>query len=98
MVTPPILVRQMLEMASDGLPERWQPIWCAMDGASPGESSGDTLQGWLEETYFDGERKEDLTREDIVKVGELVSRMLRFEPSSRASAAEIVRDAWFQGE
>jgi len=98
MVTPTILVRQMLEMASDGLPERWQQLWRVMDGASPEESSGYTLQGWLEEMYFDGERNEDLTREDMVKVGELVRKMLRFEPSSRASAREILQDPWFKWE
>ncbi|KAF2277201.1 serine protein kinase [Westerdykella ornata] len=98
MTTPTVLVRQMLEMASDELPERWQQTWCAMDSASPGEQSDYTLQGWLEEMYFDGERNEDLTQEDIRKVGELVRRMLRFEPSMRASAKEILQDSWFQGE
>ena len=98
MTTPTILVRQMLEIASDGLPERWQQTWHAMDSASPGEKSGYTLQEWLEEMYFDGERNEDLTREDILKVGELVRRMLRFEPFMRASAREILQDPWFKGE
>ena len=98
MTTPTILVREMLEMASDELPERWQQIWRVMDSASPGEKSGYTLQEWLEEMYFDGERNEDLTREDILKVGELVRRMLRFEPSLRASAREILQDSWFKGE
>ncbi|KAF2789430.1 hypothetical protein K505DRAFT_253397, partial [Melanomma pulvis-pyrius CBS 109.77] len=98
MTTPTILVRQMLDMASDGLPERWHQTWRAMDSASPGEKSGSTLQEWLEEMYFDGERNEDLTREDILKVGELVGRMLRFEPSMRASAREILQDPWFSGE
>ena len=98
MITPTDLVRQMLETASDGLPERWQQTWRAMDSASPGEKSDCTLQEWLEEMYFDGERNEDLTREDILKVGELVRRMLRFEPSARASAREILQDSWFKGE
>ena len=88
----------MLERTSDGLPERWQKQWRAMDSASPGDHSGYTLQGWLEELYFDGERNEDLTRGVIVKVGELVGSMLRLEPSSRASVKEIVQDPWFNGE
>ena len=98
MTTPTILVRQMLEMSSDGLPERWQQSWCVMDSKTPGEKSNYTLQEWLEEMYFDGERNEDLTREDILKVGELVRRMLRFEPSMRTSAREILQDSWFKGE
>ncbi|KAI9679435.1 MAG: hypothetical protein M1817_005457 [Caeruleum heppii] len=98
MTTPTILVRQMLEMANDGLPERWQPKWKAMDKESPGEESGHTLQEWLEEMYFDGERKAELTREDMLKLGQLIERLLRFEPSERASASEILQDSWFQGE
>ena len=98
MTTPTILVRQMLEMTSDEMPERWQQTWRSMDSASPGEKSGYMLQEWLEEMYFDRERNEDLTREDILKVGELVRRMLRFEPSVRASAREILQDSWFKGE
>jgi hypothetical protein len=69
-----------------------------MDSASPGEKSGYTLQEWLEEMYFDGERNEDLTREDILKIGELVRKMLRFEPSMRVSAREVLQDPWFKGE
>lgn len=98
MTTPTILARQMLEMVSDELPERWQETWRAMDSASRGEKSGYTLQEWLEEMYFDGERNEDLTRKDILKVGELVRKMLRFEPSMRASAREILQDSWFKRE
>ncbi|KAE9962257.1 hypothetical protein BLS_000588, partial [Venturia inaequalis] len=66
LTTPTILVRQMLEMANDELPERWQQKWRAMDSAAPGERSGYTPQQWLEEIYFDGERNDDLTREDIL--------------------------------
>ena len=95
---PGAVVQDMLDTASDGLPERWQPIWHSMDVGPFGGPSGTTLKGWLEETYFDGNRREDLTQRDIVKIHELVSRMLWFEPSSRASAAEIVRDAFFKGE
>ena len=69
-----------------------------MESASQGEESGYTLQEWLEEMYFDGERNEDLTREDILKVGELVQRLLRFEPCMRASVREILQDSWFRGE
>lgn len=98
MITPTILVRQMLEMANDELPERWQRTWRAMDSASPGEKSGYTLQEWLEEIYFDEEKNQDLTREDILKVGQIVRSMLQFEPSKRASAGEVLRDSWFEGE
>lgn len=59
MITPKILVDQMQEMAPDALPE-------AMSNGVGAESPGPGLQEWLEEMYFDGERNEDLTSEDIV--------------------------------
>lgn len=86
----------MLETASDQLPERWQPKWRTMDSAWTGDKpAANSLQEWLEETYFDGARKEDFTREDIAKVGALVRRLLQFEPSTRTSAQEILQDPWF---
>jgi serine/threonine-protein kinase SRPK3 len=98
MATPVTIVQQMLETASDGLPQRWQEKWRIMDCTWTGDKTENTLQEWLEETYFDGVRGEDLTREDIVKVGALVRRLLRFEPSTRASAQEILQDSWSEDE
>ena len=95
MATPVSVVHEMLETASHELPKRWQKKWQTMDSAWTGDKTGISLQECLEETYFDGVRKEDLTREDIVKVGALVRRLLRFEPSTRASAEEILQDPWF---
>lgn len=86
----------MQNALSDELPTRWLPKWQAMNNIRPEEKKEITLQGWLEEVYFDGERSEDLTREDIVKVGALVRRLMRFEPSARASAREILEDPWFE--
>ena len=96
MATPVSVVRQMLETASDELPGRWQQKWRTMDNEWTGDETENNLQEWLEETYFDGVRKEDLTREDIVKVGALVRKLLRFEPSTRTSAQEVLQNPWFQ--
>lgn len=86
----------MQEMISDTLPERWQNEWNAMKGEPLGGIGG-ILQDWLEETYFDEDKKQDLTTQDIEKLGGIVARMLRFEPSTRASAGEILNDPWFRG-
>lgn len=96
MATPLSVVRQMLETASDDLPQRWQQKWRAMDSAWTGVPTENNLQEWLEQTYFDGVRREDLTREDILNVGALVRRLLRFEPSTRASAQEALLDTWIR--
>jgi serine/threonine-protein kinase SRPK3 len=96
MATPVSVVHQMLQTASDELPERWQQKWRTMDSTWTGDRTANNLQEWLEETYFDGLRNEDLTREDIIRVGALVLRLLRFEPSTRASAQETLEDPWFE--
>lgn len=98
MIEPATLVRQMLETAKDDLPDRWEKAWHAMKDTLPDNASTCTLQEWLEEMYFDGERREDMSREDIVRVGVLIESMLRMEPSARASARAVVQDAWFQRE
>jgi serine/threonine-protein kinase SRPK3 len=96
MTTPAILVRQMLETVSDDLPDRWKRDWHAMKETLSDNSSTCSLQDWLEEMYFDGERREDMSPEDIMRVGVLIRSMLRMEPSVRAPARAVVRDAWFQ--
>jgi serine/threonine-protein kinase SRPK3 len=96
MATPVSVVHQMLETASDEMPERWQQKWRRMDSAWTGDMPGNNLQEWLEETYFDGVRREDFTREEIVKLGALVHRLLRFKPATRASAEDILQDRWFE--
>ena len=59
----------MHEIINETLPERWLDRWETMRGGAIMESSGPRLQEWLEEVYFDGEKKKDMTMEDIVKLG-----------------------------
>ena len=78
------------------LPERWQTAWRAMQAADNGDHGEvPKLQDWLEEVYFDSDRDKSFTREDICKIGELLRKLLRLEPSKRASAREILEDPWF---
>ncbi|CRG82799.1 Dual specificity protein kinase KNS1 [Talaromyces islandicus] len=95
LTTPAILVSQMQEMASDPLPVRWKDLLETTHSKSPADIAGPTLQQWLEEMYFDGERKQNLTKADIVKLGYIIGKLLLFEPSTRASAREIPNDPWF---
>jgi serine/threonine-protein kinase SRPK3 len=87
----------MREMAIDELPERWQDKWNTMNTGDhmATQSTGPNLQEWLEEVYFDGPLSPDLTREDIVRLGKIVGRLLHFEPSARASARQVLDDPWF---
>ncbi|OJJ49012.1 hypothetical protein ASPZODRAFT_2120726 [Penicilliopsis zonata CBS 506.65] len=95
LITPRMLVDQMQEMTSHALPGRWKDLLTTLEGQSSTETPGPGLQQWLDEMYFDGERKADLTREYIRRLGEIIEMLLRFEPSSRASAGEVLHDAWF---
>ena len=97
MITPKILVGQMRNMASDDLPERWHERWNTMnanDEKTP-ESDVYNLQEWLEECYFDSPQRPYFPREDIARLGQIIGKLLLFEPSSRASASEVLNDPWF---
>ncbi|SMY28961.1 unnamed protein product [Zymoseptoria tritici ST99CH_1A5] len=101
LVTPPSLVRQMLTLTGDALPERWHAKWQAMsDGSTDedGEEEEDsrTLQSWLEEVYLEGEGEAGLSRDDLRRVGGLVRSMLRLEPGERAETREVLRDEWLR--
>ncbi|KOS47027.1 hypothetical protein ACN38_g1996 [Penicillium nordicum] len=97
LITPPILVNQMREMASDDLPERWHKIWETMkvDDSKPTEGPVPNLQEWLEELYFDSPHSPDLTKEDIARLGQIIESLLLFEPSARASAKQVLDNPWF---
>ncbi|CAG8060136.1 unnamed protein product [Penicillium nalgiovense] len=45
--------------------------------------------------YFDSPLNPDFTREDIVRLAQIVGRLLHFEPSARASARQVLSDPWF---
>ena len=54
------------------------------------------LQGWLEEVYFDDFKNTDFTEDSIDNVGKLIKRLLKLEPSLRATPSSILADAWFK--
>ncbi|PNS14570.1 hypothetical protein CAC42_2627 [Sphaceloma murrayae] len=92
--TPESIVKQMIYTIQDEFPDRWQDKRLALEEHHP-KSASSSLQKWLSVLYFDSEEKADFSREEIEQVGELISRLLRFEPKSRASADEILQDPWF---
>ncbi|KAB8356383.1 hypothetical protein FH972_023966 [Carpinus fangiana] len=96
LTTPRILVKQMLETTRDELPVRWQNSWQSISEDSA-ESNGPALQEWLDEMYFDGERREDLSKSEIRIIGDLIGKLLRLEPTRRMTTAELLRDPWIQG-
>lgn len=98
MLTPPVLVQQMMEFATDRLPTRWQVKWQAMKHDLPEDEGGYTLLEWLEEVYFDNNKRVKFTKEDIATIAELVRQMLKFEPSLRSVASNTIANSWFNQE
>ncbi|KAF3044780.1 hypothetical protein E8E12_010582 [Didymella heteroderae] len=105
-----MLVHQMLQTIDEDLPDGWQGKWQLMDserramkerlqaihGIPLNDDPACLLQDWLEECYFSGHKKEDMERADIHHIVMLIRKMLRFEPSARASARDLLQDTWLQ--
>ncbi|TRX97280.1 hypothetical protein FHL15_002074 [Xylaria flabelliformis] len=97
MITPASLMSQMIQFSTDELPDRWEAKWQNMKKKlSHDDEEPCTLQEWLEEVYFDPDRRCELTKQDIAKIYDLVRRLLRFEPSLRSTAKDIANDPWFR--
>ncbi|RBR16009.1 hypothetical protein FVER53590_11132 [Fusarium verticillioides] len=95
MLTPPILVERMIELIDDELPPRWRAKWQAMQGTPTPPDDGMSLHSWLEEVYFDTDKTAEFTKNDLKRAAELIARLMRFEPSLRASPSEILAESWF---
>ncbi|KAG6081587.1 hypothetical protein E4U15_002823 [Claviceps sp. LM218 group G6] len=96
LMTPPVVIGQMIERTSDELPTRWQAKWHAMQQDEPQKNGGLTLKKWLEELYFDSYRQAEFTPEEVAEITEVIAAMLRLEPSLRATPSESLAQAWFQ--
>ncbi|KAL8691003.1 MAG: hypothetical protein Q9218_003679 [Villophora microphyllina] len=48
--------------------------------------------------YFDDDADKSLTREEIIKLGNLIKRLLRIEPSDRATTREILGDPFLRDD
>lgn len=96
MLTPPMLVQQMIELIDDELPSRWQVKWQETKREASQEKDDWMLQSWMEEVYFDNDKPPEFTRREIRAVAKLIARLMRFEPSTRATPSELLADSWFQ--
>lgn len=90
----------MMICCSDELPVRWRRKFRAvgLSKLKPIKYDPDkpkALPEWLAKYYVNKREVPVFTRYDIFRVGELITRMLKFEPSSRATAEEILSDPWF---
>lgn len=54
-----------------------------------------SLKDWLRETYHDDDKPPILTDTDLERIGGFLLRLLRYRPSERPSAGEILSDPLF---
>ncbi|KAG6047301.1 hypothetical protein E4U39_000588 [Claviceps sp. Clav50 group G5] len=80
--------------------QTWQNEWSAMQQDELQKDVGQTLQKQLEKTYFhdddDDEEYVEFTMKEIGCIAKVVTGMLRFEPSLRATPSESLAQDWFQ--
>ncbi|KAF5671132.1 CMGC SRPK kinase [Fusarium denticulatum] len=96
MLTPPMLVQQMMELIDDDLPPRWQIRWQEMRSKASDEEDTWTLQSWMEEVYFDKDKHPELTRDEVRAAAKLIARLMRLEPSLRATPTDILAEPWLK--
>ncbi|KAF5672850.1 CMGC SRPK kinase [Fusarium circinatum] len=96
MLTPPMLVQQMIELIDDDLPSRWHLKWQEMRSKASNEEDTWTLQSWMEEVYFDKDKHPDFTRDEFRAAAKLIARLMKFEPSLRALPTDILTEPWLQ--
>ncbi len=55
-----------------------------------------TLADWLQETYFDDQKRAYFSKADIEILGGLLQSMMQYRPSSRPRASQSLNHIWFQ--
>ncbi|KAF2151295.1 kinase-like protein [Myriangium duriaei CBS 260.36] len=96
MTTREILIGQMIEEIGP-LPERWSIKTKDMNIILDDEAS--SLQDWLEEVYLgDSERLTPHDMHEMKSLGDLLRRLMQYEPRDRQSAREAAENHWFSLE
>ena len=63
--------------------------------ADQAELDVESLTEWLRETYYDDNKPQFFAPTDLERIGEFLLRLLRYRPSERPSAREILLDPLF---
>ncbi|KAJ6029044.1 hypothetical protein N7460_003623 [Penicillium canescens] len=98
MITHPVLVRQMQEMASDILPARWHNSWDTMkekDSETPETRRSPRTPGMACRNGWKKYTLTNVTPEYITRLGQAIGKLLYFAPCARASTTEVSHDPWF---
>ncbi|KAG9511646.1 kinase-like protein, partial [Aureobasidium melanogenum] len=87
------IIQQMVHTVGD-LPAEWQSSWDSMLKQEPVDEMNYNLEQLLQELYFDDERAADFSRQDLTQLAHLIGKLLRYRPSTRSTAAEILSAPW----
>ncbi len=55
-----------------------------------------TLKDWLQETYFEDDKKPYFSGSDIDALGTLLESVLQYRPPDRPRASDLLSHSWFQ--
>ena len=90
------LVLEWMAMFGD-VPREWSKRADAIVGDCTDEIDGGSLANWLCEMYFKGGRRVDVdfAEVDIERLGDLLTRMMCYDPEHRLSTEDILGHAWF---
>lgn len=67
----------------------------ANDSVDPAEVDIAGLSEWLRETYYDEDKSPFFSETELEGIGNVLLRLLRFRPSERPSADQILSDPLF---
>lgn len=81
------------------VPEEWQNRAKVVVGNCDDKMNEDSLSQWLCHLYFNGvtkgNREAEFSKEDIERLGDLLTKMMRYRPEERLSTQEILKHEWF---
>lgn len=89
------LVNEWKAMFGD-LPEEWRKEGDAIGGIFWDDIPKPSITDWLREVYFEGESKAEFNKADIERLGDLLTKMMRYHPGDRLSTEDILRHEWFE--
>jgi serine/threonine-protein kinase SRPK3 len=61
----------------------------------PVDETDYNLEQLLQELCFDHDKTADFSQQDIRRFTKLIGKLLRYHPSARSTAVEILSDGWF---
>lgn len=77
------------------VPEKWRAEANTIIGNCKDDIDGGSLTDWLCEVYFNSERRLDFTEENIRRLGDLLTKMMCYQPEQRLSTQDILSHEWF---